>query len=94
MNIKQIIELSNYNVSREDTKISKLGEIENKLIDVFFAQPKTNKQIEDFASSLYSNPNVFEGTGIDYSSISTVNAYFNSKKLSIQNVVENNVKTM
>lgn len=98
MKSKEVIDLSNYNGAREVTGRSELGDIQKLLTDLFFLQPNlTDKQIEKFESSLYSDPKVFEGTGIDYSSISTVNSYFNSKKQTFiqhQNVVLNSGKTM
>lgn len=80
MNSKRVIDLANYNVSREDTKVSKLGEIQKIFIDLFFQMPNlTDSQIEIFESHLYSNPEMFP-KNIDYSNIRDIASYFNAKK--------------
>lgn len=97
MKSKKVIELSNYNVAREDTKISNLGEIQKLLIDLFFLQPNlTDDKLENFESSLYANPAVFS-PNIDYSNVRGVDSYFNFKKQTLiqhQNVVLNSGRTM
>ncbi len=71
--------MMNYNLSRKSTGKSNLGPIQNRLTDLFFQNPNlTREQIEHFKANLFSNPNIFD-RNIDYSSVSTVDNYFNQK---------------
>lgn len=97
MNSRKLIDLANYNVSRGDTKVSKLGEIQKIFIDMFFQMPNlTDSQVETFESSLYSNPEMFP-KDIDYSGIKGIASYFNAKRqdyIQSQTFNLNNGKTM
>lgn len=79
MNINELMDMMNYNLSRENGK-SMLGEIEKEIINLYFKNPNLDQSsISSFEANLYSNPAMFK-SNIDYSGIKDVNSYFNSKK--------------
>ena len=79
MNIVELMDMMNYNLSRENGK-SMLGEIQKKIIDLEFSNPNINKeQMDRFEANLFSNPSMFSSK-INYSGIRDVNMYFDVKK--------------
>ena len=91
-NIKEILDMMNYNLSRKATGKSNLGQIQNRLTDLFFQNPNlTREQIEHFQANLFSNSNMFD-RNIDYSSVATVDNHFNQKLEAYKTIEEH--KTM
>ena len=79
MNITELMDMMNYNLSREGGK-SMLGEIEKQIINLFFKNQNLDQsKMVGFEANLYSNPEMFK-SNIDYSSIRDVNMYYNEKK--------------
>lgn len=79
MKIQELLDTMNYNLSRNSTHKSNLGEIQKSLIDLFFQNPNlTVEQIKSFEANLFSNPNMFDHH-IDYSSVNGVDNHFNQR---------------
>lgn len=77
MKIVDFTNTMNYNLSRKVSGKSELGQIQKSLIELFFKKPNlTEEEIKSFASNLYTNPNMFDGS-IDYSSVKSVGEHFN-----------------
>ena len=80
MNISELMNMMNYNLSRHSGK-SMLGEIEKKIVDLYFSNPHLDTQkMDSFEANLYSDSRIFD-QNIDYSSVNTVNNYYNNKKI-------------
>lgn len=80
MKIDELMDMMNYNLSREGGK-SMIGEIQKQIIDLYFKNPNLDtNSLDSFGANIYSNPNIFSGKNIDYSGIKDVNDYFNVKK--------------
>lgn len=79
MNIRKFLDMTNYNLSRNSTHKSNLGEIQKSLTDLFFQNPNlTDEQINNFKANLFSNSDVFD-KNIDYSSVNSVDNHFNQR---------------
>ena len=93
MNIVELMDMMNYNLSRENGK-SMLGDIQKEIINLYFKNSNLDEsRISSFEANLYSNPAVFK-SNTDYSGIKDVKMYFDEKKQEFLNSKQLDSKTL
>lgn len=78
MDIKNLLDVMNYNLSRSSRGVSDLGHIQRLLIDLFLLQPKSKEQVDSFEANLFSNPATLS-RNINYGSIIGIDEYFKNR---------------
>lgn len=86
---KNILELSNYNLqTRKNSKLSGLGEIQNKLIDLSLKLDLTADQLERIGSFIVTEPKVLEDDAVSYESVTQTKPYLKELNRKIESLEE------